>query len=182
MEKLTSLEKFMLRAEDLIMTRLVPLDSPGPVFKWLFKVPVFFFHVGLPLFGGQILLLTTTGRRSGKSRETPLEYRREPGTRHMIITAGWGGNTDWRRNLEANPHVHVQVGWQKFDATAVSLSPAEVADWLAEAIRLNPRSTKTWSRWAGEPVTAEDRDGLLRAARFFPSYRLIPGKVDIQKH
>jgi deazaflavin-dependent oxidoreductase (nitroreductase family) len=87
--------------------------------------------------------------------------------------AGWGGKTDWRKNIEANPRVHVQAGWKKFDAVAEKLSDAEVADFLAEAMRLNPRSERIWSRWAGEPVRAEDREGLLRAAKFFPSFRLI---------
>lgn len=171
--KLTSFEQFLLRAEDILMTRLVPMDTPGPLFKWLFKVPVYFYKIGLPLFGGFILLLTTTGRKSGKSRSTPLEYRREAGTGHMIVMAGWGGHTDWRRNIEANPHVHVQAGWKKYEAMAEKLSDEEVADFLAEAMRLNPKSERIWSRWAGEPVRLEDQDGLLRAAKFFPSFRLI---------
>lgn len=174
MAKLTFFERLMLRAEDMIMTRLVPMDSPGPVFKWLFKLPVLFYHIGLPLFGEHILLLTTTGRRSGKPRHTPLEYRRAAGTGDMIVMAGWGGRTDWRRNIAANPRVHVQAGWNKFKALAEPLTGKEVADWLAEAIRINPRSGRIWSKWAGEPVSAEDPDSLLRAAKHFPSFRLIP--------
>ena len=172
--KLTPFEKFALRAEDVILTRLVPMDTPGPLFKWLFKIPILFYKIGLPLFGGFILLLTTIGRKSGRPRHTPLEFRREAGTGHRIIMAGWGGNTDWRRNIEANPRVHVQAGWKKFDALAEKLTDNEVADFIAEAMRLNPRSERIWSRWAGGPVRAEDRESLLRAAKFFPSFRLKP--------
>jgi len=171
-QKLTPLEKFVLRAEDLIMTRLVPMGNPGPVFKWLFKVPVFFYKIGLPLFGGFILLLTTTGRKSGQPRHTPLEYRREEAAGHPIIMAGWGGQTDWRRNIEANPRVRVQMGRRTFEAVAERLPDTEVAAFLAEAMRLNPRSERIWSRWAGEPVTLDERDSLLRAAKHFPSFRL----------
>ena len=170
--KLTPFENFLIRAEDLIMTRLVPMDTPGPVFKRLFKVPVFFYKIGLPLFGGFVLLLTTTGRKSGKPRHTPLEFRRENEMGDIIVMAGWGGNTDWRKNIEVNPRVHVQAGWTKFDALAEKLTDDEVADFLAEAMRLNPRSERIWSRWAGEPVRLEERDSLLRAAKFFPSFRL----------
>jgi deazaflavin-dependent oxidoreductase (nitroreductase family) len=169
--KLTPFVQFVIRVEDIIMTRLVPMDNPGPVFKWLFKMPVFFYKIGMPLFGNFILLLTTTGRKSGKPRHTPLEFRREAGTGHIIVMAGWGGKTDWRHNIEANPHVHVQAGWHKFEAVAEKLSDAEVADSLAEAMRISPMSERIWSRWAGEPVHAEDREGLLRAAKFFPSFR-----------
>jgi deazaflavin-dependent oxidoreductase (nitroreductase family) len=176
-QSLTWLERLAVRTEDLIMTHLVPMDNPGPVFKQLFKVPVFFYRIGLPLFGSFILLLTTTGRKSGRPRHTPLEYRREPGTGDMIIMAGWGGNTDWRRNIQAHPRVHVQTGWHKFEALAEPLSEAQVAAWLAEVMRINPASAGIWSRWAGEPVSSNSPDSLLRAARFFPSFRLkaLPG-------
>lgn len=170
--KLTPFEKFALRAEDFILTRLVPMDRPGAVFKWLFKVPIFFYKIGLPPPGSFFILLTTTGRKSGKPRHTPLEFRREAGTGHMVIMAGWGGDTDWRKNIEANPRVHVQAGWMKFNALAEKLTDDEVADFLAEAMRLNPRSERIWSRWAGEPVRAQERESLLRAAKFFPSFRL----------
>ena len=172
--RLTRFERLLVRVEGFIMTRLAPLDKPGRVLKWLFKVPAFFYKIGLPLFGNFILLLTTTGRKSGRLRHTPLEYRREHGTGHIIIMAGWGGNTDWRRNIQANPGVCVQVGWHKFEALAEPLSETEVAAWLAEAMRLNPMSARIWSRWAGEPVSADAPDSLLRAAKFFPSFRLKP--------
>lgn len=173
-QNLTPVERLLVRLEDLILTRLVPLDKPGPVFKWLFKVPRFFYAIGLPLFGNFILLLTTVGRKSGRFRHTPLEYRREPSTGSLIVMAGWGGNTDWRRNLQANPHVLVRVGWRTFEAVAEPLSDADVAAWMLTALRINPPSARIWSRWAGEPVSADAPASVLRAAAFFPSFRLRP--------
>jgi deazaflavin-dependent oxidoreductase (nitroreductase family) len=107
-------------------------------------------------------------------RFTPLEYRRETNTRHVIITAGWGGHTDWRCNIQANPRVGVQIGRNKYDALAEPLSDAEVAAWIAETIRINPQSAKLFSRWAGKPVGIDAPDSLLHAARFLPSFRLRP--------
>jgi deazaflavin-dependent oxidoreductase (nitroreductase family) len=170
----THLERLAWKMEDLIMTRLVPRDRPGPAFKWLFKTPLFFYRIGLPIFGSFVLILTTTGRKSARLRRTPLEYRREPGSGDLIIMAGWGGRTDWKRNLQADPHVHVQVGRRAFDALAEALPEAEVADWLAQTLRVNPASARTWSRWAGEPVSLEAPESILRAARHFPSFRLKP--------
>lgn len=171
---LTLIERISVGMEDLLMTRLVPKDSPGPIFKWFFKLPIFFYRIGLPMFGGFILLLTTTGRKSGKPRHTPLEYRREEGSGCPVIMAGWGGNTDWKRNIQADPHVQVQIGRRKYAALAEPLSDAEVAAWLAEVLRLNPRSSRIWSRWAGQPVSLDDPQSVDRAAGFFPSFRLIP--------
>lgn len=167
-------ERLAAKVENVIMTQIVPMDKPGLIFKWLFKIPIFFYKIGLPVFGNFILLLTTTGRRSGKHRFTPLEYRREQGTGYVVITAGWGGKTDWRRNIQANPRVYVQIGWNRFDALAEPLSDTEVIAWMVEAMRISPRSAKLFSRWTGEPVSMDAPDSLLRAAQFFPSYRLKP--------
>ena len=165
--------RLVLRAEEFIMTRLVPVDGPGPVFRWLFKIPILFYRLGLPLFGGFILLLTTTGRRSGKLRQTPLEYRIEPETGCCIVMAGWGGKTDWYRNARVNPHVLVQAGRRRFQAVAEALPEEAVATWLMHVARLNPRALLMFSRWAGETLDGSEA-GLLRAARHFPSLRLRP--------
>jgi deazaflavin-dependent oxidoreductase (nitroreductase family) len=165
-------ERIALRVEGAIMTRLVPKENPGPIFKWLFKIPVIFYRLGLSLFGDFILLLTHRGRKSGKLRYTPLEYRREAGTRDRIIMAGWGGKTDWRHNIEADPLVTVQAGREKYQAVAERLTDDEVAAFLIQAMTLNPGSVKIWSRWAGRPVSLNDPEGILRAAGYFPSYRL----------
>jgi deazaflavin-dependent oxidoreductase (nitroreductase family) len=173
-QRLTWFQRLVINLEDIIMTRLVPMHSPGVVFKWLFRVPIFFYRIGLPVFGSFVLLLTTKGRKSGRPRHTPLEYHREPDTGDLIIMAGWGGNTDWRRNIQADPYVRVQAGCHRFEALAEPLSDAEVAASLAEVLRLNPASASIWSRWAGEPVNSGSTDSLLRAARFFPCFRLKP--------
>jgi deazaflavin-dependent oxidoreductase (nitroreductase family) len=173
-QPITFFERFAVRVEELLMSRLVPKENPGPVFKWLFKIPILFYRLGLSPFGDFILLLDHRGRKSGKLRHTPLEYRREAGTGDRIIMAGWGGKTDWRYNLESDPHVDVQAGRERYPALAEHLTDAEVAIFLTGAMQLNPASAKIWSRWAGRPVTLDDPDGILRAARFFPSFRLKP--------
>jgi deazaflavin-dependent oxidoreductase (nitroreductase family) len=173
-QNLSLFVRFLLRAEELIMTRLVPKDNPGPIFKRLFKTPIFFYRIGLPIFSSFVLLLTTTGRKSGKQRYTPLEYQREKGTGNPVIMAGWGGKTDWRFNVEANPRVHVQIGKESFDAIAEPLSDAEIVTRLKKTISINPNSTKIWSRWAGETVSLDDPTSIERAAKYFPCFRLKP--------
>jgi deazaflavin-dependent oxidoreductase (nitroreductase family) len=171
---LSLITRFALRAEELIMTRMVPADNPGPIFKWLFKTPIFFFRIGLPFFPSFVLLLTTTGRMSGKQRYTPLEYQREQSTGYPVIMAGWGGKTDWRKNIEANPRVQVQIGRDQFAAIAEPLEESEIKARLTEALQINPSSTKIWSRWAGESVSLAVPGSIGRAVEYFPCYRLKP--------
>jgi len=69
------------------------------------------------LKGTTALLLTTTGRKSGKQYTTPLIYTLDDG--NPVIVASQGGspdNPDWYLNLVANPHVNVQIKGEKFHA------------------------------------------------------------------
>jgi deazaflavin-dependent oxidoreductase (nitroreductase family) len=82
------------------------------------------------------LLLTTTGRKSGEERTTALIYGRD-GDNHVIIASRGGTPTDpvWYGNLAANPDVKLQVGPEKFAATARTVSGRERArlwDMMAE--------------------------------------------------
>ncbi len=71
-------------------------------------------------FGGRpILLLSTTGRRSGRPRTTPLQYLEDG--ENMVVVASNGGNSwhpAWWLNLERNPQAEVQVGNKKMRVNA----------------------------------------------------------------
>ena len=98
-----------------------------------------------------ILLLTTIGRRSGQPRTAPLLYLRD-GER-LGIVASFGGHPKhpvWYLNLTANPNVRVQVGREKFAATA------HTAD-AADRERLWPLFVEMYPGYAGyrEKTTRE---------------------------
>lgn len=88
--------------------------------------------------GTKTLLLTTTGRRSGESRTTPLIYGQDDGS--FVIVASKGGSDDppaWYLNLTENPDVEVQVKADRFKARARTANAEEkpelwrkmVAEW-----------------------------------------------------
>ena len=60
--------------------------------------------------GTTILLLTTTGRRSGEERTMPLIFRPD-GDRWVVVASkgGWDDHPGWFHNLEANPEATIQV-------------------------------------------------------------------------
>jgi len=76
--------------------------------------------------GVPTLLLTTTGRRSGEAKTTPLIYGRD-GDRYLVVASRGGApkHPQWYLNLEANPGVAIQVGAEKFKARAGAASGAE---------------------------------------------------------
>lgn len=74
--------------------------------------------------GGQyanrpLLLLTTTGAKSGKTYTNPLAYTKD-GNRFVVIASFGGGpkNPSWYHNLVAHPEVTVEVGSERFQARA----------------------------------------------------------------
>jgi deazaflavin-dependent oxidoreductase (nitroreductase family) len=75
--------------------------------------------VGGVFEGAPMLLLTTTGARSGQPRVAPLVYTTD-GDRYVIIASKGGAptNPDWYHNIAANPEVTVEVGTEKFQARA----------------------------------------------------------------
>lgn len=73
--------------------------------------------------GTTILLLTTTGRKSGERRTTPLIHRVD-GDRYVVVASKGGApeHPDWFANLSADPDVEIQVEGETF---AVEPSVAE---------------------------------------------------------
>ena len=66
---------------------------------------------GVGQFGNRLVLLTTTGARSGKEGTTPLMYHRD-GERYVVVASKSGApdNPAWYYNLKANPVARVEVG------------------------------------------------------------------------
>lgn len=96
--------------------------------------------VGGQFEGAPILLLTTTGRRSGASRTSPIMYLDDGAGRWLVFAskAGMPTHPDWFLNLQANPEVKVEIGERTVAASAVVLEGAERDRWFAEQARRYP--------------------------------------------
>jgi deazaflavin-dependent oxidoreductase (nitroreductase family) len=76
-----------------------------------------------PFTGRDVLLLTTTGAKSGEPRTHPLVYTRD-GDRYLVIASKGGAPThpSWYHNLRAHPEVTVEVGPERFRAKATPVA------------------------------------------------------------
>jgi len=96
------------------------------------------YAVGLgPIVGKIILLLTTTGRKSGLKRITPLQYEEIEG--HFFLGSARGTKADWYRNIEADGRVEVQVKSHHFRGVAETVTdPVRIADFLETRLQRHP--------------------------------------------
>jgi deazaflavin-dependent oxidoreductase (nitroreductase family) len=88
-----------------------------------------------PFKGRPLLLLTTTGAKSGEKHTTPLVYSKD-GERTVVIASMGGApkNPLWFVNLRENPDVTLEVGAEKFEAIAsVAESPERERLYAAQA-------------------------------------------------
>lgn len=79
-----------------------------------------------PFEGATLLLLTTTGAKSGQQRTSPLMYLPD-GNRFIIFAskAGAPTNPDWFHNLTTNPEATIEVGTENFPVTSTVLTGEE---------------------------------------------------------
>ncbi len=83
-------------------------------------------RVGGPFEGATLVLLHTTGAKSGAERVNPLVCLAEEGRLYVFASkAGADTDPDWYRNLVAHPAVTVELGTETFRATAVQVTGSE---------------------------------------------------------
>lgn len=120
-------------------------------------------RIGAKVGDAPVLLLTTTGRKSGERRTAPIVYLQRGEAMVLIDTnAGNEKLPGWSHNLRANPRAEVQIGREKVAVTARAAAGAEREElWRAcndqyggfdEYITWMKR---TPSVWVLEPATAE---------------------------
>jgi deazaflavin-dependent oxidoreductase (nitroreductase family) len=89
--------------------------------------------------GAPVLLLHTTGAKSGRERVNPMMYLELDGRMFVFASkAGAPTNPDWYHNLLANPEVTVECGTETFRATAKPLEDPERGEVYAEQARRYP--------------------------------------------
>ena len=112
--------------------------------KQMNKIVVFLYELGLlPLIGGgyYIVLLYTKGRRTGKTRVTPLEYRKRDDS--VLLFSARGASSDWYRNLKAHPDgAQLRVGFKKYNPIVEFVDePETIEEIMRWYVRKHPRSS-----------------------------------------
>jgi len=116
------------------------MRAVNPLLKLFVKGHVWLYQSsggkrGATMQGRKILLLTTTGNKSGQSRTVPVVPFFEGGEAYVIASMGGAPeHPAWYKNLRANPEVGVQVGADQWKATAAVVAEGAERDRLWKKI------------------------------------------------
>ena len=132
-------------------------DLIRPVRRWAGRIEAWevarFGRSGLSvLFRRPVLVLHTTGRRSGRERRTPLAYRELDGA--YVVVGGAGGQTavpDWVLNVRSEPAVRLTVDRRSCAAVATELHGVERQAMWDRLLPEMPVIAK-YERRAGRPI------------------------------
>jgi deazaflavin-dependent oxidoreductase (nitroreductase family) len=118
--------------------------KPGGLMRWVLDSPAWLYrsHLGF-LMGKRLLMVEHRGRKTGTLYRTVLEVAgRHPDQDEWVVTAGWGPQSDWYRNLEAGNLEAVWIGSKRLDATVRFLEPEEAGQVMGRYERDHPTTAK----------------------------------------
>jgi deazaflavin-dependent oxidoreductase (nitroreductase family) len=153
---------------------------PGRRLRFFFKAPLALYRgpIAEIMRGRCVMLLTTTGRRTGQPRTTGVSFM--PFDGHFIVFSGWGVRSDWYRNLLANPDVTIQVGTRTMRATAVPIADPERRATLMRQMKARsgacgpPRPLRGVLQRLGVFDYEGDLDLALKQGGALPVVELVP--------
>jgi deazaflavin-dependent oxidoreductase (nitroreductase family) len=118
-----------------------------------------------PRLGGQIMVILHVGRKSGRQRQTPVNFAIVDG--ELCCTAGFGHTADWYRNTRVQPKVEVWMPHGRWMGEVEDITDSEDYAHLMREVLIGSGFA---ARLAGINPHAMDDDALIAATR---GYRLL---------
>jgi deazaflavin-dependent oxidoreductase (nitroreductase family) len=124
---------------------------------------------GYRFMGNQFMTITTTGRKSGQPRTTPIGYV-EAGNYIYAVTKGGPQISNWYKNVQSNPKVTLRIGEKVLTATGEVLQdPSQVRQVLRLFLKHRPGFSRFFQ------VAPDARDEELD--RIVPNWRAVRFQV-----
>jgi len=114
------------------------------VIRFMSKSHAFWYQlsggvIGAKVSGMPVLLLTTTGRKSGRRRTTPLTHQRD-GDNYVVIASNGGhdNHPTWYLNLRSNPDAEILIGREKTRVRAETANDEDRERLYKQAVDVFP--------------------------------------------
>ena len=138
--------------------RFMDTKSADFLIKWMSKINTYMYRrsggegFGSNFQGIPVVLLTTTGRKTGQPRVNPLYFVRDGDK--VVVAASKGGSDKhpmWYLNLKANPKVQVQIKKEVLDLTARDANDEERDRYWPRLIQMYP-SYEDYQSWTDRMI------------------------------
>ncbi len=130
------MEKLLTCGEkkQISMEKINVRGKPKGLGKLIRRIPSYLFQLGITKpFEAKTLVLSTRGRKSGKTLKSPVGFAKEG---NNIYLASLYQDSDWYQNALKNPEVEIQIGKQHLKAHALRIDdPEEKADAYRAIVR-----------------------------------------------
>lgn len=141
----------------------------SPFAKLAFKAQIFLLRRNwMGSAGNIIMVITTTGRKSGKPISTPVGYQRDGNT---VVAFNVGGISNWYKNLAQNPQVTLEIKKQTYQMRAIYVTNADEINQIFELYKREQPTMLT--RFFGLPANPNAND-LTEAATRIKFVRFHP--------
>jgi deazaflavin-dependent oxidoreductase (nitroreductase family) len=149
------------------MKKIKEISRPQGLSKWLFKLPVVFYAVGLgSLMGKRFIQINHIGRRSGKEFRTVVEVvKYDQELRKIHVASGFGEKSDWLRNISRHPEIEVNFHGIVSKAKTARLQAGEAENVLLDYTHRYPFAMRELARFMGYEIDGSDADIRLLAAQ-----------------
>ena len=143
-----------------MVEKVSDLKPPKGISRLLFRAPIWLYDLNLGwLMGNRFLKITHIGRVSGKPRHVVLEVvKYDPSDETYYVAAAWGEKSDWVKNIQANPHVRVQVGREKMDMITEQLTPDNGEAVILDYAQRHPTAMKNLASYMGYRLDSSEAD------------------------
>ena len=152
------------------------IGPPSGFRRFLFRLPIYLYRLGLGwILGDRLLLLHHVGRVSGKPRSVVLEVaEHDSGTDSFLVASGWGPTAAWYRNVLETPDVTIEVGRRSISVTSLPLTKEEGAEVFVRYAKRHPKAAKrVLPRLMGYSVDGTEED-FRAVGRMMPFIRFAP--------
>jgi deazaflavin-dependent oxidoreductase (nitroreductase family) len=165
--------------DDQVMNRPKPsiqLAHPSGLLRIVFRFPILLYRLNLGwLLGERALLLEHRGRKSGLIRKAVIEVvDHDMQKDSYIVTAAWGKQADWYKNIQAEPNVTIEVGTKRFAALARTLSAEEAAQHLNAYATKHPFAFRQLGAYLFGLKTHDTAQIIKSLSEAFPLVEFIP--------
>jgi len=119
------------------------LKKPARWLRAIYRMPLAVYRLGFAgserWLGMHWLLITTTGRRSGRPHRVLVDLLgHDPARGRYFIQAAYGRRADWVRNIEVHPVFEAQVGRERFRARMEEAERQEAERVMLDYVRAHP--------------------------------------------